>query len=136
MVTQPRYSGLAFSPKVPLEPDHIAAAIRTVRAEIDGLEALALALSGDLRDSFDAAVEAIRTATGRVVVTGMGRLAQGALAAPGAPRAAAPVRSLALGRERSGKLRPLPLHSLHPAAAGEGGGGQGRDALIRAESSR
>jgi len=72
MATQPRYSGLGSAPKVPVEPDHIAAAIRTVRAEIDGLEALGEAFANGLRAPFNAAVEAIQEAAGRVVVTGMG----------------------------------------------------------------
>jgi arabinose-5-phosphate isomerase len=54
-------------------PDHIGAAIRTVRAEINGLEALGQALANELHAPFDAAVEAIREAAGRVVVTGMGK---------------------------------------------------------------
>jgi arabinose-5-phosphate isomerase len=50
-----------------------AAAVRTVRAEIDGLEALAAALTTTLEPAFCAAVEAILAAKGRVVVTGMGK---------------------------------------------------------------
>jgi arabinose-5-phosphate isomerase len=73
MVIQPRYSGFGSAPKVSAKPDHIAAAIRTVRAEINGLEALGEAFAHELRAPFDAAVEAIRAAAGRVVVTGMGK---------------------------------------------------------------
>src|ERR1700679_3597075 len=73
MVIQPRYSGLESAQKGPAKPDHIAAAIRTVRAEINGLEALGEAFANGLRAPFDAAVEAIREAAGRVVVTGMGK---------------------------------------------------------------
>ena len=64
MVSQPRYSGFGSAPKAPVKPDHIAAAIRTVRAEINGLEALGEAFANDLRAPFDAAVEAIRAAAG------------------------------------------------------------------------
>ena len=53
--------------------DHVAAATRTVRAEIDGLKALTAALESGLRRPFEQAIEAIRAATGRVVVTGMGK---------------------------------------------------------------
>jgi arabinose-5-phosphate isomerase len=53
--------------------DHTAAAVRTVAAEIDGLSALVAHLQNGLRASFDAAVEVIAAAHGRVVVTGMGK---------------------------------------------------------------
>ena len=49
------------------------AAVRTVRAEIDGLEALVAALATTLERNFCAAVETILAARGRVVVTGMGK---------------------------------------------------------------
>jgi arabinose-5-phosphate isomerase len=73
MVSQPRYSGLTSAPKVLVKPDHIGAAIRTVRAEINGLEALGRSFAHELRGPFASAVEAIRAAAGRVVVTGMGK---------------------------------------------------------------
>ena len=53
--------------------DHAAAGARTVAAEIEGLRALAAALQTSLRGAFDAAVETILAAKGRVVVTGMGK---------------------------------------------------------------
>jgi arabinose-5-phosphate isomerase len=53
--------------------DPATAAVRTVRAEIAGLDALALALSDGLEAPFRAAVAAILAAQGRVVVTGMGK---------------------------------------------------------------
>jgi arabinose-5-phosphate isomerase len=53
--------------------DHTAAAVRTVAAEIAGLSALVAHLQNGLRASFDAAVEVIAAAHGRVVVTGMGK---------------------------------------------------------------
>ncbi len=47
--------------------------MRTVRAEVAGLEALAAGLENGLREPFDAAIAAIAAATGRVVVTGIGK---------------------------------------------------------------
>jgi arabinose-5-phosphate isomerase len=51
----------------------IASALRTLDAEREGIAALAAAMSGTLGDSFIAAVEQIRAARGRVIVTGMGK---------------------------------------------------------------
>ena len=51
----------------------VASAIRTLDAEIEGLRALNAALGDGLKAPFEAAVEAIRGASGRVVVTGMGK---------------------------------------------------------------
>ena len=48
---------------------HLDTARRVIRTEITGLEALALGLD----DSFDRAVELILAATGRVIVSGMGK---------------------------------------------------------------
>ncbi|MHB8528571.1 MAG: KpsF/GutQ family sugar-phosphate isomerase [Caulobacteraceae bacterium] len=53
--------------------DHAASAVRTVHAEITGLEALVEGLENGLRGPFEEAVSAIASATGRVVVTGMGK---------------------------------------------------------------
>jgi len=53
--------------------DHNASALRTLEAEINGLNALAAALQTSLRANFDAAVEAMLAAQGRIVVTGMGK---------------------------------------------------------------
>ena len=103
MVTQPRYNGLESPPKVPVKPDHITAAIRTVRAEIAGLEALAVALANGLKEPFDAAVEAIREAKGRVVVTGMGKSGHVA-------------RKIASTLASTG----TPAFFLHPGEAGHG----------------
>lgn len=64
---------MKLSPKVLVARDHTAAAVRTVAAEIDGLSALVAHLQNGLRASFDAAVEVIAAAHGRVVVTGMGK---------------------------------------------------------------
>ena len=55
------------------QADHNASALRTLDAEINGLNALAAALQTSLRATFDAAVEAMLAAQGRIVVTGMGK---------------------------------------------------------------
>jgi arabinose-5-phosphate isomerase len=51
----------------------IASALRTLDTERDGIVALAAAMSGALGDSFNAAVEKIRAARGRVIVSGVGK---------------------------------------------------------------
>ncbi|MBX6329353.1 MAG: KpsF/GutQ family sugar-phosphate isomerase [Pseudolabrys sp.] len=51
----------------------IASALRTLEAEGGGIEALAAALRDGLGGAFAAAVELIRGAQGRVIVTGMGK---------------------------------------------------------------
>jgi arabinose-5-phosphate isomerase len=51
----------------------IDSAVRTLAVESDGLKALAAALSNGLGGSFLTAVETIRGAPGRVVITGMGK---------------------------------------------------------------
>jgi arabinose-5-phosphate isomerase len=48
-------------------------ALRTIEAETNGLVALASALRGPLASAFTAAVDLIRAAHGRVIVTGMGK---------------------------------------------------------------
>ena len=53
--------------------EHTAAAVRTVAIEIEGLRALAAALQTDLAADFEATVAAVLAASGRVVVTGMGK---------------------------------------------------------------
>ncbi len=52
---------------------HIASALRTLDTESGGVSALAAAMSDGLGAPFVAAVEAIRGARGRVIVTGMGK---------------------------------------------------------------
>jgi arabinose-5-phosphate isomerase len=52
---------------------HIASALRTLETERDGVGALAAAISDGLGEAFIAAVETIRKARGRVIVTGMGK---------------------------------------------------------------
>jgi arabinose-5-phosphate isomerase len=51
----------------------VASALRTLEAEGDGVAALAGALRNGLRAGFGAAVDAIRSVEGRVIVTGMGK---------------------------------------------------------------
>ncbi len=51
----------------------IDSALRTLEAEGSGIEALAAALRDGLSASFAAAIELIRAAQGRVIVTGMGK---------------------------------------------------------------
>jgi arabinose-5-phosphate isomerase len=53
--------------------DSTASAIHTVEAEIAGLRALTRALSGPLEAPLAAAIDAIQSVKGRVVVTGMGK---------------------------------------------------------------
>jgi arabinose-5-phosphate isomerase len=51
----------------------IASALRTLETERDGVAALAVAMHAGLGTSFIAAVETIRAARGRLIVTGMGK---------------------------------------------------------------
>jgi arabinose-5-phosphate isomerase len=51
----------------------IAAALRTIRVERNGLDALAAAFAGQLGTGFARTIERIRVCTGRVVITGMGK---------------------------------------------------------------
>ena len=51
----------------------IASALRTLDAEREGIAALAAAMCNSLGSAFVAAVEKIRSARGRVIVTGMGK---------------------------------------------------------------
>jgi arabinose-5-phosphate isomerase len=57
----------------PAANSHIASALRTLDTEFDGIAALAAAMSDGMGASFVAAVDTIRTARGRVIVTGMGK---------------------------------------------------------------
>jgi arabinose-5-phosphate isomerase len=57
----------------PGENDHAASALRTLATEADGLAALAAAMSDGLGAPFALAVDTIRKARGRVIVTGMGK---------------------------------------------------------------
>ncbi len=51
----------------------IDSALRTLDAEGGGIDALATALRDGLGSSFAAAIDVIRAAQGRVIVTGMGK---------------------------------------------------------------
>jgi arabinose-5-phosphate isomerase len=62
----------AGRPKPAASP-YIASALRTLDTESDGLNALATAMSDGLGAPFVAAVDTIRGARGRVIVTGMGK---------------------------------------------------------------
>jgi arabinose-5-phosphate isomerase len=53
--------------------DAVQSALRTLDAGTNGIAALAAALQGPLGAAFAAAVELIRTAEGRVIVTGLGK---------------------------------------------------------------
>jgi arabinose-5-phosphate isomerase len=57
----------------PAASPHIASALRTLDTERDGVAALAAAMCDGLGAPFVAAVETIRNARGRVIVTGMGK---------------------------------------------------------------
>src|SRR6202166_2118920 len=57
----------------PAASPHIASALRTLDAEREGVAALAAAMCDGLGAPFVAAVETIRNARGRVIVTGMGK---------------------------------------------------------------
>src|SRR5262245_26258477 len=55
------------------EHDLIASAVRTLEAEAGGITALTAAIHNGLGRSFTAAIDLIRGASGRVIVTGMGK---------------------------------------------------------------
>jgi arabinose-5-phosphate isomerase len=52
---------------------HIREGLRVVAVEREGLNAVAAAIEGSLRDAFAAAVEALRATGGRAILTGMGK---------------------------------------------------------------
>jgi arabinose-5-phosphate isomerase len=57
----------------PAENLHLASAFRTLETESEGLAALAAAMADGLGAPFASAVDTIRAARGRVIVTGMGK---------------------------------------------------------------
>ena len=57
----------------PVLSAHLVSALRTLETESGGLAALATAMADGLGAPFAAAVETIRAARGRVIVTGMGK---------------------------------------------------------------
>src|ERR671928_488848 len=65
---------MAVPKRKPPEPAQaVAAALRTLATERDGLETLMRAIGNGLGEAFSAAVEAIAAAKGRIIVTGMGK---------------------------------------------------------------
>ena len=73
MGTRAKMSSSDASKSKPAANSHIASALRTLDTEAEGVAALAAAMSDGLGAPFVAAVETIRTARGRVIVTGMGK---------------------------------------------------------------
>jgi arabinose-5-phosphate isomerase len=62
-----------IEPEVETGRPHIDSALRTLAREQSGLLALADALNDGLGRHFDAAIDLVRNATGRVIVTGIGK---------------------------------------------------------------
>ena len=54
-------------------PTSVESALRTLETESGGINALAAALRGPLGEAFAKAVDLIRNAKGRVIVTGLGK---------------------------------------------------------------
>ena len=83
--------------------DHVASALRTLDAEIEGLRALQASLSDGLGRAFGESVAVIARAPGRVAVTGMGKSGHVA-------------RKIAATLSSTGR----PAFFLHPAEASHG----------------
>jgi len=66
-------SAADLSKPKPAGHSHIASALRTLDTEAEGVAALAAAMADGMGAAFVAAVETIRAARGRVIVTGMGK---------------------------------------------------------------
>ena len=73
MATRAKTSAPDAGAMRPAASPHIASALRTLDTERDGVAALAAAMCDGLGVPFVAAVETIRNARGRVIVTGMGK---------------------------------------------------------------
>ena len=73
MATRAKTSSPDAGAVQPAASPHIASALRTLDTERDGVAALAAAMCDGLGAPFVAAVETIRNARGRVIVTGMGK---------------------------------------------------------------
>ncbi len=71
--TQANISSADAPARKPKPHAFIASALRTLETERDGVWALAAAMSESLGERFAAAVDTIRAARGRVIVTGMGK---------------------------------------------------------------
>ena len=106
-VRKPRAAGgqrAARHAKAPvMTADIRASALRTIATERAGLDTLHQALANGMGAPFTAAVERIRSATGRVVVTGMGKSGH-------------------VGRKIAATLASTgtPAHFVHPAEASHG----------------
>lgn len=96
MMTIANTTGTASSPA-------IAEAIRTIRVEKAGLDALEAAFSAELGQNFALAIEAILATDGRVIVSGMGKSGH-------------------VGRKIAATLASTgtPAHFVHPAEASHG----------------
>ncbi len=81
----------------------VASAVTTVSCELRGLEALRDALAGSLGEQFSRAVQVLAGATGRVIVTGVGKSGHVA-------------RKIAATLASTGK----PAHFVHPSDASHG----------------
>lgn len=90
-------------PHRPSAPQTIESAQRTLTTERKGLEALEIALKGELGQRFFEAIEAILNANGRVIVTGMGKSGH-------------------VGRKLAATLASTgqPAHFVHPGEASHG----------------
>jgi arabinose-5-phosphate isomerase len=73
MLSNLRPAEAPVAPFRPTEPAAIASARRTLDLEIGGLSALRAAIEDGLGEVFAKAVDVIRSARGRVIVTGMGK---------------------------------------------------------------
>lgn len=87
----------------PQSSDSTASALRTIATERQGLTALEDALKGDLGQRFSDAIDAILKASGRVIVTGMGKSGH-------------------VGRKLAATLASTgqPAHFVHPGEASHG----------------
>ena len=72
-VTSPDAATMTTEGNPDVASPHVASALRTLGTERDGINALAAAMCNGLGAPFAAAVDAIRNARGRVIVTGMGK---------------------------------------------------------------
>jgi arabinose-5-phosphate isomerase len=72
-VTRAKLSSSDARKPKPAANSHIASALRTLDTEAEGVAALAAAMSDGLGAPFVSAVDTIRAARGRVIVTGMGK---------------------------------------------------------------
>lgn len=111
-------TGPTRAEKILVVQDHIESARRTFDTEAAGLSALAQALDGDLGAAFSSAVATMQAASGRVIVTGMGKSGH-------------------VGRKIASTLASTgtPAHFVHPGEASHGDLGMiGRNDVILALS--